>query len=458
LHLSSTRKIIEGVIINSRIFHYGIETNFCCIGRYGPQTVDAIKKFQKFYGIKPINGSTGPLTIAKIAAVGCGQVLGAATTTLPVAPTTPPQGSNNSGTNSNVSNGGGLNTTVNPPAPVISTSTPYNAPVGTSVLLEGQNFTTTNNALHFGSITLTNVGSPDNKTISFYVPGIDVGVYKVSVSNSNGTSNEIDFRIISGSAQPSITDLYPNGGEILLPSTQYQIHWGYFPGDLNGDGKINIDDFAIADSDTFYNGTHQLKIVLHTYDDTGETGVTTIADGVAAKPGTYLWTTGNNGRQNLKYKVSLEKASTSLGSSFNAISANFFRITPSPSITITAPASGESLLPDTHYSIHWGYVVGDINGDGRVNIDDYAIADSDVFYNDFHKVDVLLVSELNGVTSTTTLAQNVSAKPGTYSWLTENIPAGSQYRIALKSVPSDEQGDYTYWSGYFTFQVSPATP
>jgi len=113
------------------------------------------------------------------------------------------------------------------PDPHLSSLAPSSGPVGTMVTLTGTGFTPSANTLHIGSKSLSplpdegvvpNLSSSDGKTLifsfpsslapacTFQIPACKVperqvipGSYLLSVSNANGSSNQIEFRVTSPS-------------------------------------------------------------------------------------------------------------------------------------------------------------------------------------------------------------------------------------------------------------------
>ena len=88
------------------------------------------------------------------------------------------------------------------PAPVsVSLMYPnYLVSPGDTITVRGSGFISSGNSVQIGSASVTNVPSPDGKTITFqapepsgvsFIPGIRI--YRASVSNSNGQSNSISF-------------------------------------------------------------------------------------------------------------------------------------------------------------------------------------------------------------------------------------------------------------------------
>src|SRR3989344_5258632 len=100
-------------------------------------------------------------------------------------------------------------------APSLSFLQPTSGPVGSTVTITGSGFTPDNNTVNFGSSVIREISS-NGTTVSFIVPSytmpaclysvpqcgapseiITPGAYSVSVSNSNGTSNQIIFTVTS---------------------------------------------------------------------------------------------------------------------------------------------------------------------------------------------------------------------------------------------------------------------
>jgi len=92
-------------------------------------------------------------------------------------------------------------------APSLSYLDPMSGGVGTSVTVFGSGFTTSGNTVHFGAGIISNLTSPDGRSVSFIVPTTLVGfgsqvmtlsTYQVSVTNGAGfTSNALPFTVTS---------------------------------------------------------------------------------------------------------------------------------------------------------------------------------------------------------------------------------------------------------------------
>ncbi len=93
--------------------------------------------------------------------------------------------------------------------PALSQMVPGSGQIGTRITLTGSGFTRANN-INFGNVAraIQGVASPDGKTLSFTVPAtpcapdmmcaqvvLQPGEYPVSVSNENGSSNTLTFRV-----------------------------------------------------------------------------------------------------------------------------------------------------------------------------------------------------------------------------------------------------------------------
>ena len=108
----------------------------------------------------------------------------------------------------NYSNCGTINLPPsNTTAPTLSYLDPVSGGVGTSVTVFGSGFTTSGNTVHFGAGIISNLTSPDGRSVSFIVPTTLTGfgsqvmtlsTYNVSVTNGAGfTSNSLPFTVTS---------------------------------------------------------------------------------------------------------------------------------------------------------------------------------------------------------------------------------------------------------------------
>lgn len=103
--------------------------------------------------------------------------------------------------------------------PNITSISPLTGPVGTQVTITGSGFTTTGNRINFDFTPNTseplwsNLNSANGSTLSFDLPGtngavcfnwpclltlpVNPGLHKISVTNTNGTSNSVNFTVTS---------------------------------------------------------------------------------------------------------------------------------------------------------------------------------------------------------------------------------------------------------------------
>ncbi|MDP3770205.1 MAG: glycosyl hydrolase [bacterium] len=97
-------------------------------------------------------------------------------------------------------------------APIVTAITPPSGPIGIEVTVTGTGFTPTGNRINFAGVSnaVIKLNSPDGKTLSFTIPAtpcdqlkgdsciakvLDPGTYSISVTNANGTSNEVMFAV-----------------------------------------------------------------------------------------------------------------------------------------------------------------------------------------------------------------------------------------------------------------------
>jgi hypothetical protein len=78
--------------------------------------------------------------------------------------------------------------------------TNYLVSEGDAITVRGDGFTSSGNTVQIGSATVTNVSSPDGKTVTFQAPAPagssfihGIRIYNAWVSNANGQSNSISF-------------------------------------------------------------------------------------------------------------------------------------------------------------------------------------------------------------------------------------------------------------------------
>lgn len=108
--------------------------------------------------------------------------------------------------------------------PSLMSIAPGLGPVGTEVILSGKGFLPEGNTVYFGQGAISDLASPDQKTITFFVPAtlspkcaaadppcvtpeikVTPGDYRVLVNNKSGTSNAVTFRVTPTPAPLSVT-------------------------------------------------------------------------------------------------------------------------------------------------------------------------------------------------------------------------------------------------------------
>lgn len=126
----------------------------------------------------------------------------------------------------------GTSTSINP---TISSLSQYSGPVGTKVVIYGSGFATgpqatTNsitvkvredNKINFSSYPVVSVTSLDGTSLTFSVPTqstpicdedmcnslrIEPGTYPITITNANGTSNQVSFTVISSTSSTTVFD------------------------------------------------------------------------------------------------------------------------------------------------------------------------------------------------------------------------------------------------------------
>ncbi|GEM_PF-3098536 len=121
--------------------------------------------------------------------------------------------------------------------PKIDSVSPQAGSLGTQLILTGSRFTpNTNDILIQGKTFLNDLPSPNGTTVTFTLPGNTPCQPKaacpIKVSNENGISNAVPFKMVEGSTAygngVTVTILTPNGGEIWDPGTNYLIAWSIY--------------------------------------------------------------------------------------------------------------------------------------------------------------------------------------------------------------------------------------
>ena len=90
----------------------------------------------------------------------------------------------------------GLTIKVLDTPPFLQFLIPFSGKAKINVTINGSGFTPTQNSVKFGPNYFNNFNSSDGRSINFIIPNSQIGTYKVSVNNTNGVSNILNFRII----------------------------------------------------------------------------------------------------------------------------------------------------------------------------------------------------------------------------------------------------------------------
>jgi len=110
--------------------------------------------------------------------------------------------------------------------PTITSISPTSGPRNSLVTITGSGFTSTNNTIKFtGNYikVVTGIASTNGTSLTFSVPAtidppfeLPLGIYSVSVMNSNGTSNSVNFTVTSGTSAtaPTISSISPAFGAV----------------------------------------------------------------------------------------------------------------------------------------------------------------------------------------------------------------------------------------------------
>lgn len=171
-------------------------------------------------------------------------------------------------------------------APTIQYLSPQSGGIGTTVTIYGSGFSMTGNTVRFGNGIITNLNSPDGRSLSFTVPAqlvgfgsqpVVIGTYPVSVINSLGVaSNVVSFTVTSSSMQPTISSVSgPNtiavGAQgtwaitVSAPAGTYlttSVNWG------------DQSSYAQSASQNIYVTGSQTLVFTHTYVSAGTYTIT----------------------------------------------------------------------------------------------------------------------------------------------------------------------------------------
>ncbi len=140
--------------------------------------------------------------------------------------------------------------------PKIDSVLPEAGSLGTQLTLTGSRFTSIkNNILIQGQTLLNDLPSSNGTTITFTLPGNipcqPKAACPIKVSNENGVSNAMPFKVVEGSTaygnEVTVTVLTPNGGEVCKPGEYCGITWAaYQNGELVTHQVVNKKDVGLV--------------------------------------------------------------------------------------------------------------------------------------------------------------------------------------------------------------------
>ncbi len=136
----------------------------------------------------------------------------------------------------------------------------YSGPIGTSVVLFGSGFNSSNTVYFGNSHFISNITSNDGSSLSFVIPNIPYGKYEVYVENEKGVTEEKTFFVVTDPlvAGPEITKVSPSsqniGGEISISGS------GFVPnGNMLLTGYGIIENISSPDGKTLNFSTSELS-------------------------------------------------------------------------------------------------------------------------------------------------------------------------------------------------------
>lgn len=157
---------------------------------------------------------------------------------------------------------------------------------------------------------------------------IGTGTYQISVTNSNGTSNSVNFTLTS-SGQPSITVTSPNGGEVKGVGQNLEVIW-------NSQGITQND---------------KISIWLMDYTNPSSVNGGMVAVNLAGNLGAYNYTVPTSLTPGSRYKIKIEATRNNAFLASDE-SNNYFTIAAAPGDAVIYRLSSSSVAPGSSVTIY----------------------------------------------------------------------------------------------------------
>jgi hypothetical protein len=248
--------------------------------------------------------------------------------------------------------------------------------------------------LNLAGHTVVGVGYDDTLNTVYIHDTWDYNNHTMTWGGSYSGMQLLSVSIVNFESEQNaaVTVVSPNGGETLTRGTVVPITWSY-----TGDPGENV------------------KIELYN----GSTLSSTITSSTSLSAGSYNWTIPSTQAFGSNYTI---KVTSTTNSAISDTSNGPFTIT-GPSITVTSPNGGETLVRGSVVTLTWSYTG---NPGASVKIQLY-----------------------NGTTLSRTITSSTPLSAGTYKWAIPSLQSlGSNYKIKITSTTNSTISDTS--NGTFT--------